>query len=164
MKTGTYAGLFTGLLSIVIGMSALFVITFVFMDIIRQNAFTLYDFHRSGLKSIDQFIIEDVMGAALIGTLFSLLAGVIFGTIGGYLGRTKITYESSVPNQTGHPKSCIINRARTALGVSNPPQWPKKTEQSHHGARKDFAEFFVSPKRLAHTCAKSSVSQSSPCC
>ena len=41
MKTGTYAGLFTGLLSIVIGMSALFVITFVFMDIIRQNAFML---------------------------------------------------------------------------------------------------------------------------
>src|SRR5260370_35499558 len=78
--------------------------------------------------------------------------------------RTKITYESSVPNQTGHPKSCIINRARTALGVSNPPQWPKKTEQSHHGARKDFAEFFVSPKRLAHTCAKHSVTQSSPCC
>ena len=34
MKTGTYAGLFTGLLSIVIDMSAFFVITFVFMDII----------------------------------------------------------------------------------------------------------------------------------
>jgi len=48
----------------------------------------LYDFHRSGLKSIDQFIIEDAMGAALIGTLFSLLTGGIFGTIGGYLGRT----------------------------------------------------------------------------
>lgn len=88
MKTGTYAGLFTGLLGIVIGMSALFVITFVFMDIIRQNAFMLYDFHRSGLKSIDQFIIEDAMGAAFIGTLFSLLAGGIFGTLGGYLGRT----------------------------------------------------------------------------
>jgi hypothetical protein len=88
MKTGTYAGLFTGLLSIVIDMSALFVITFVFMDIIRQNAFMLYDFHRSDLKSIDQFIIEDAMGAALIETLFSLLAGGIFGTIGGYLGRT----------------------------------------------------------------------------
>ena len=88
VETGTYAGLFTGLLSIVIGMSALFVITFVFMDIIRQNAFMLYDFSRSGLKSIDQFIIEDAMGAAIIGTLFSLLAGGIFGTLGGYLGRT----------------------------------------------------------------------------
>lgn len=88
MKTGTYAGLFTGLLSIVIGMSALFVITFVFLDIIRQNAFMLYDFQRSGLKSIDQFIIEDAMGAALVGTLFSLVAGGIFGTLGGYLGRT----------------------------------------------------------------------------
>jgi hypothetical protein len=88
MKTGTYAGLFTGLLSIVIGISALYVITFVFMDIIRQNTFMLYDFHGSGLKSIDQFIIEDAMGAALIGTLFSLLTGGIFGTIGGYLGRT----------------------------------------------------------------------------
>jgi len=88
MKTGTYAGLFTGLLSIVIGMSALFVITFVFMGIIRQNAFMIYDFHRSGLKSIDQFIIEDAIGGAFIGTLFSLLAGGIFGTLGGYLGRT----------------------------------------------------------------------------
>ena len=26
-----------------------------------------------------------------------------------------------------------INRVRAALGVSNPPQWAKKTEQSHHG-------------------------------
>jgi len=87
VMTGTYAGLFTGLLSMVIGMSALFVITFVFMDIIRQNTFMLYDFHRSGLQSIDQFIIEDAMGGAIIGTLFSLLAGGIFGTIGGYFGK-----------------------------------------------------------------------------
>ncbi len=87
MKTGTYAGLFTGMLGIVISMSALFVITFVFMDIIRQNAFMLYDFHRSGLKNIDQFIVEDAMGAAFVGTLFSLLAGGIVGTLGGYLGR-----------------------------------------------------------------------------
>jgi len=88
MKTGTYAGLFTGLLSIVIGMSALFVITFVFMALIRQNAFMLDDFQRSGLKNIDQFILEDALGAALVGTLFSLVAGGIFGTLGGYLGRT----------------------------------------------------------------------------
>jgi hypothetical protein len=87
VMTGTYAGLFTGLLSMVIGMSALFVITFAFMDIIRQNAFMLYDFHRSGLQSIDQFIFEDAMGAASVGTLFSLLAGGIFGTLGGYLGK-----------------------------------------------------------------------------
>ncbi|MBV9616683.1 MAG: hypothetical protein JO031_14620 [Ktedonobacteraceae bacterium] len=87
MKTGTYAGLFTGAMSIVIGMSALFVITFVFMDVIRQNAFMLYDFHRSGLKSIDQFIVEDAVGAAFVGTLFSLLAGGIVGTLGGYFGR-----------------------------------------------------------------------------
>ena len=38
--------------------------------------------------SIDQFIIEDAMGAALIGTLFPLLARGIFGMRGGYLGRT----------------------------------------------------------------------------
>jgi hypothetical protein len=88
MKTGTYAGLFAGLLSIVIGKSALFVITFAFIDIIRQNTFTLHDFHRSGLKSIDQFIIEDTLGATFVGTFFSLLAGGIFGTLGGYLGRT----------------------------------------------------------------------------
>jgi hypothetical protein len=88
MKTGIYTGLFVGLLSIGIGIIALFVITFSFMDIIRQNAFILYDFHRSGLKSIDQFIIEDAIGAMFVGTFFSLLAGGIFGTVGGYLGRT----------------------------------------------------------------------------
>src|SRR6266487_1483 len=78
----------TGLLSKVIGMSALFVMTFVFMALIRQNAFMLDDFRRSGLKNIDQFIIEDAVGATLVGTLFSLVAGGIFGTLGGYLGRT----------------------------------------------------------------------------
>jgi len=72
----------------VIGMSALFVMTFVFMALIRQNAFMLDDFRRSGLKNIDQFIIEDAVGATLVGTLFSLVAGGIFGTLGGYLGRT----------------------------------------------------------------------------
>jgi len=87
IKTGTWAGLCTGLLSIAIGTIALFVITFVFMGIISQNAFMLYDFQHSGLKSIDQFIIEDATGATIIGTLFSLLAGGIFGTVGGYLGK-----------------------------------------------------------------------------
>lgn len=87
MKMGTYAGLCTGLLSMVIGMSALFIITFAFMSIIRQNAFMLSDFHRSGLSSIDEFIIQDAVGATIVGTSFSLFAGGIFGTFGGYLGK-----------------------------------------------------------------------------
>lgn len=88
IKPGIYTGLFVGLSSIVIGMIALFIITFSFMDIIRQNAFILYDFHRSGLKNIDQFIIEDALGATFVGIFFSLLAGGIFGIVGGYIGKT----------------------------------------------------------------------------
>ena len=86
MTTGIYAGFFTGILSIVIDMSALFLITFLFMDVIRQNAFMLSDFHHSGLKSINEFIIEDAMGAAFVGTLFSVIAGALFGTLTGFLG------------------------------------------------------------------------------
>ncbi|GHO55091.1 hypothetical protein [Ktedonobacter robiniae] len=88
MKLGTYAGLCTGLLSIVIGVCALFLITFAFMGIIRQNAFMLDDFHRSGMKSIDEFIIEDALGATMVGTFLSLFTGGICGTVGGCLGKT----------------------------------------------------------------------------
>ncbi|HEX7734615.1 MAG TPA: hypothetical protein VF458_07125 [Ktedonobacteraceae bacterium] len=87
LKMGTYAGLCTGLLSIGIGISALFLITFAFMSIIRQNAFMIFDFHRSGLSSIDEFIIQDAVGATIVGITFSLLAGGICGTFGGYLGK-----------------------------------------------------------------------------
>ena len=85
---GTRAGLLTGLLSVAIGMCTLFVITFAFMNVIRENAFMLYDFRRSGATSLDDFIIQDAIGAALIGTLFSLLAGGLLGTLGGFLGKT----------------------------------------------------------------------------
>ncbi len=86
MKMGTYAGLCTGLLSMVLGMSALFLITFAFLGIIRHNAFLLADFHRSGLRSIDAFIIQDAVGATIVGTSFSLFVGGICGAFGGYLG------------------------------------------------------------------------------
>lgn len=54
---------------------------------IGHNAFTLYDFQPSGMKNIDEFIVQDNEGGALVGALFSSIAGVLFGTLGGYFGR-----------------------------------------------------------------------------
>lgn len=52
------------------------------MNTISHNAFMIQDFHRSGVKSMQQFIIDDAMGAAFFGTIISLASGALFGAIG----------------------------------------------------------------------------------
>ncbi|MBV9470619.1 MAG: hypothetical protein JO316_14840 [Abitibacteriaceae bacterium] len=87
IQAGTYAGLLTGFISNIIGVSALFLITFMFMDTIRHNTFMIQDFQRSGLKSMDQFIVEDAMGGAAVATCVSLVLGGVLGMIGGLVGK-----------------------------------------------------------------------------
>ena len=85
-NAGICAGVLTGLFGMGISIISLFFITLVFMDTIRHNAFMISDFHRSGLASMDQFIIEDAVGAACIGTAASLVSGAALGSLGGFIG------------------------------------------------------------------------------
>lgn len=80
---GARAGFIAGFISSVIGILSLWVITFLFMDVIAQNTYMIQDFQRSGAATMNQFIIEDAMGATLIQFIVSLVLGALLGLIGG---------------------------------------------------------------------------------
>src|SRR5262245_38011754 len=74
---GARAGFIAGLVSSLIGILSLWVITFLFMNVIAQNTYMIQDFHRSGSATMNQFIIEDAMGATVIQFIASLVLGAV---------------------------------------------------------------------------------------
>jgi hypothetical protein len=85
-KSGASAGFIAGLVSAVIGIVSLWIVTFLFMDVIAQNTYVIMDFQKSGSATMNQFIIEDAMGATAIEFVVSLVLGTALGFIGGLLG------------------------------------------------------------------------------
>lgn len=85
-KLGAIAGFTAGLVSAVIGIVSLWIVTLLFMDVISQNVYMIMDFQRSGAATIDQFIIEDAIGATVVQFFVSLVFGATLGWIGGWLG------------------------------------------------------------------------------
>lgn len=83
---GARAGFIAGLISSLIGILSLWVITFLFMDIIAHNTYMIMDFQKSGSATMNQFIIEDAMGATVIQFAVSLILGATLGFLGGWMG------------------------------------------------------------------------------
>jgi hypothetical protein len=81
------AGFWTWLVSSAIGIAVLWVATFAFMDSIRQNAFMIQDFQRSGSRSMDAFIIEDAIGASTFGVGLALVLALAMASLGGLIGK-----------------------------------------------------------------------------
>ena len=92
-KSGAKAGFTAGLVSALIGIVNLWIVTFLFMDVIAQNAYMIIDFQNSGSATMNQFIVEDAMGAPMVEFLVSLVFGTILGALGGWIG------SMSVPKQ-----------------------------------------------------------------
>ncbi len=85
-SAGARAGFIAGLISSLIGILSLWVITFLFMDVIARNAYMIMDFQKSGSATMNQFIIEDAMGATVIQFAVSLFLGAVLGFLGGWVG------------------------------------------------------------------------------
>jgi len=85
-KSGAKAGLTAGLVSATIGIVSLWIVTFLFMDVIAQNTYMIIDFQKSGSATMNQFIIEDAMGATAVEFVVSLVFGTTLGFIGGWIG------------------------------------------------------------------------------
>jgi len=83
---GARAGFIAGLISSLIGILSLWIITFLFMDVIARNTYMILDFQKSGSATMNQFIIEDAMGATVIQFAVSLLLGAVLGFLGGWVG------------------------------------------------------------------------------
>lgn len=84
--TGARAGFTAGFISAMIGILSLWIITFLFMDVIAQNTYMIQDFQKSGSVTMNQFIIEDAMGATVIQFIVSLVLGASLGFVGGWIG------------------------------------------------------------------------------
>lgn len=87
LRSGAVAGLTAVALSAAIGLPALWLITLLFLDTIRHNTFMLRDFQRSGMQSLNAFIIDDTLGATFFGGLIVLGVGLASGTLGALLGK-----------------------------------------------------------------------------
>jgi hypothetical protein len=83
---GARAGFTAGLISSLIGILSLWIITFLFMDVIARNTYMILDFQRSRSATMNQFIIEDAMGATVIQLIVSLVLGAVLGFVGGWIG------------------------------------------------------------------------------
>jgi hypothetical protein len=87
VRAGVVAGVGTALVGVAIGMAALWIATPILWGNNFHNPGMLEDFRRSGMQSMDAFIIDDALGATLFGTLASLALGAVLGVAGGLLGR-----------------------------------------------------------------------------
>jgi hypothetical protein len=85
-RTGARAGFTAGLLSALIGIVSLWIVTFLFMDVIARNTYMIMDFQRSNSATMNQFIIEDAIGATAVEFVVSLVFGPALGFIGGWIG------------------------------------------------------------------------------
>ena len=89
VTTGIQAALLMWLVSTVIGLAALWIVTFAYMEIIRHNTGMLQDFARSGARDMDTFIVEDALGASLFGSAAVLGLGTICGAVGAWIGKER---------------------------------------------------------------------------
>jgi len=85
-KSGALAGFTAGLISALIGITSMWIVTLLSMETISHNTFMIMDFQRSGAATMNQFIIEDAVGATAVEFVVSLLFGAILGLLGGWLG------------------------------------------------------------------------------
>ena len=90
-KSGAKAGFTAGLVSAIIGIVSLWIVTFLLMNVIAQNTYMIMDFQRSGSATMNQFIIEDALGATVVELIASLVFGIALGFIGGWMGSLSIS-------------------------------------------------------------------------
>lgn len=83
---GTLAAIGASLISSLIAISALWIVTYVFMDTLRHNPFMIEDYRRSGAPDMDAFIFGDNLVPTFLGPFVSLALGIAAGTLGGIIG------------------------------------------------------------------------------
>jgi hypothetical protein len=90
LSAGVQASLLTWLLSSAVGLAVLWIVTFAAMDTIARNSGMQQDFARSGARDMRAFIIDDALGATVIGSAAALLAGTAAGTLGALIARVRL--------------------------------------------------------------------------
>ncbi len=87
VRTGILAAVGASLIGSLIAVSSLWIVTGLFLDTIRHNPYMIDDFRRSGMASMDAFIVDDNLVPTFLGPVFSLALGAAVGALGGVLGK-----------------------------------------------------------------------------
>jgi hypothetical protein len=87
VRAGLVAGVTASLVGSVIGIAVMWIATPIFYENNFHNPGMLDDFRRSGMRSMDAFIVDDALGASFFGTTLSMLLGMALGAVGGVLGK-----------------------------------------------------------------------------
>ena len=94
-----------------IDVATMWLATWIFYQNQRIDPGNLADFRRSGLPTIDAFLIDDNLRASLIGPAMSLVMGAVVGTAGAVLG----SREMDGANDSGMRIAACTARRRAAI-------------------------------------------------
>ncbi len=92
-KNSSYAiqsSILTASIGLLLGFGSLFILTFSFIDVVRNNPLTLQNFQLSGQKNLDTFIRDTVIQATIASVPVSIILGIISGAFGALHYRTQI--------------------------------------------------------------------------
>lgn len=72
-------------LGLFIGFASLFILTYSFMDVVRNNPLTLQNFQANGQGDLDTFIKNSVIHSATTSVPVSIILGMVSGFIGAHI-------------------------------------------------------------------------------
>ncbi len=105
MGTGAFAGLWTGVVSAIIGFLGALLLAYLNLGTLRQQATAAAQAaanqtHQALPVTTDQLLLSTAAVTALIGLVVSILLGLIVGAIGGVIGRRRASRRTLVAQET----------------------------------------------------------------
>lgn len=90
VRGGAFAGFTAALVGNIIGITTLWLVTWLFFPQVRVNPGMLHDFQHSGATNLDAFIIQDAFGATAFGFPLAMLLGTLLSTLGGMVAKATL--------------------------------------------------------------------------
>ncbi len=105
MGTGAFAGLWTGVVSVIIGFLGALLLSYLNLGTLRQQVATTaqtvaHQVHQTLPATTDQLLLSTAIVTGLTGLVVSILLGLIVGAIGGAIGRGRASRRTLVAQET----------------------------------------------------------------
>ncbi len=105
MGTGAFAGLWTGVVSVIIGFLGALLLSYLHLGTLRQQTAAAaqtvaHQVHQSLPATTDQLLLSTAVVTGVTGLVVSILLGLIMGAIGGVIGRGRASRRTLVAQET----------------------------------------------------------------
>ena len=103
--TGAFAGLWTGVVSVIIGFLGALLLSYLNLGALRQQTAAAaqtvaHQVHQSLPATTDQLLLSTAVVTGVTGLVLSVLLGLIMGAIGGAIGRGRASRRTLVAQET----------------------------------------------------------------